>query len=390
VLTTSELMRRPAHFASFPLSSARLIRAYYVACGVARALCVADTQSKPRMLAIAKPYLTFLGDGTSLAQCKTAFGLRDWCRDDVVAQCGLAGCSVDLGVPWMSPRDAAAHGARSLVIGVAPIGGAIPQTWWPVFSAALEAGLDIVSGMHTRLTTIPGLADAASARARTLHDVRHPQRSFAVATGRKRAGRRLLTVGTDCAIGKKYAALAITKALSSRGVAAEFRATGQTGILIAGSGVAIDAVVADFVAGAAEWLSPANDVDHWDVVEGQGALCHPAYAGVTMGLVHGTQPDALVLCHDPARMHLEGYPEYPIPDLKLVMDQYLAAAHLTNPRARFVGIGLNTSTLDDDARKRLFLDLTVRFGLPLFDPIRDGGGVIAQRLLDEFSTRAAS
>jgi uncharacterized NAD-dependent epimerase/dehydratase family protein len=338
------------------------------------------------MADIAKPYLAFLGDGTSPAQCKTAFGLRDWCRSDVVGQYGLAGCAVDLGIPWMSPGDAAAGGARSLVIGVAPVGGAIPESWWPVLFASLEAGLDIVSGMHTRLASVPGLADAASDGGRTLHDVRRNERVFGVATGRRRSGRRLLTVGTDCAIGKKYAALAITDALHSLGVHAEFRATGQTGILIAGRGVALDAVVSDFVAGAAEWLSPANDSDHWDVVEGQGALCHPAYAGVTLGLIHGTQPDALVLCHDPGRKHLASFPEYPIPDLKTAMDQYVAAARLTNPQSRFVGMTVNTSELDEPARTRLFSELTARFGLPACDPIRDGAGLIARRLLEEFST----
>jgi len=334
---------------------------------------------------MAKPYLAFLGEGTSAAQCKTAFGLRDWCRSDVIAQFALPGCSVDLGIPWMSPREAALRGARSLVIGIAPIGGAIPETWWPVLFAALEAGLNIVSGMHAKLATVPGLADAAAAGGRTLHDVRHSDRVFAVATGQKRSGRRLLTVGTDCAIGKKYAALAITSALGAKGIAAHFRATGQTGILIAGGGVAIDAVAADFVAGAAESLSPSNDPDHWDIVEGQGALCHPAYAGVTLGLIHGTQPDALVLCHDPARTHLESYPSYPIPDIGYVMNQYIAAARLTNPQVRFVGIGLNTSNLSDAARKRLFSDLTTRFALAAFDPIRDGGAVVAKMLVEEFS-----
>jgi len=336
------------------------------------------------MVEIAKPYLAFLGDGTSAAQCKTAFGLRDWCPGDLVGQYGLPGCTVDLGIPWLVPHEAAALGARSLVIGVAPVGGSIPQAWWPVLFLALEGGLDIVSGMHTRLAEIPELANAAAANGRRLHDVRHTERAFGVATGRRRSGRRLLTVATDCAIGKKYAALAITKALRSRGVAADFRATGQTGILIAGSGVAIDAVVCDFVAGAAESLSPAGAVDHWDIVEGQGALSHPAYAGVTMGLVHGTQPDALVLCHDTTRPHLLGYPEYPMPDLQAAMEQYLAAARLTNPQVRFVAVTLNTSGQTHLEREDLYSRLSDRFGLPVCDPIREGCAAIADRLLTEF------
>ncbi len=131
-------------------------------------------------------------------------------------------------------------------------------------------------------------------------------------TGRKRSGQRVLTVGTDCALGKKYTALALTQALQAQGAKATFRATGQTGIMIAGAGVAIDAVIADFIAGAAETLSPDNAPDHWDVIEGQGALFHPAYAGVTLGLLHGSQPDALVLCHDPSRTTIEDYPHMPV------------------------------------------------------------------------------
>ena len=243
---------------------------------------------------LTKPYLLFLGDATSLLDCKTAAGLRDWCPADVVWQYGLPACGVDLGLPALTPIAAAARGARSLVIGVAPTGGAIPPAWWPTLFAALEAGLDLVSGMHTRLGDIPGLGAEARRLGRTLFDVRHAGRFFGAATGLKRSGRRLLTVGMDCAIGKKYTALALTRDLRARGCVATFRATGQTGIMIAGGGVAIDAVVADFISGAAEWLSPANVADHWDIVEGQGSLFHPAYAGVTLGLIHGTQPDALV------------------------------------------------------------------------------------------------
>jgi uncharacterized NAD-dependent epimerase/dehydratase family protein len=194
----------------------------------------------------------------------------------------------------------------------------------------------------------------------------------------------VLTVGTDCALGKKYTALALTAALRERGVAATFRATGQTGIMIAGGGVAIDAVVADFVAGAAEWLSPANDPAHWDVIEGQGALFHPAYAGVTLGLVHGSQPDALVLCHEPGRRTIDGYPDYPLPGLADAMSQYLTAARLTNRQARFVGMSLNTSTLDAGERRAAIAAAREEFGLPVVDPMRDGAGAIAQALVQQF------
>jgi uncharacterized NAD-dependent epimerase/dehydratase family protein len=330
---------------------------------------------------LSKPYLLFLGSSQSMTDCKTAAGLRDWCRDDVIGQMSLPGCAVDLGLPWYNPAQAFAAGARSFVIGVAAVGGAIPMEWRPALLDAVAAGLDIVSGMHTRLASVPGLAAAAERCGRRLLDVRHSDSTFAVASGVRRPGRRVLTVGTDCALGKKYTALALTSALLARGIPATFRATGQTGIMIAGAGVAIDAVVADFVAGAAEALSPANDPAHWDVIEGQGALFHPAYAGVTLGLIHGSQPDALVLCHDPSRRSIDGYPDHPIPNLESAMSQYLTAARVTNPNARFVGISLNTSSLDGESRRKLMASIRAEFGLPVVDPILDGAGAIAEVLV---------
>jgi len=339
---------------------------------------------------LTKPYLLFLGNGKTLGECKTAAGLRDWCRADVVGQFALDDCKVDLGIPRFTPTSGYAAGARSLVIGVAPVGGAIPPAWWPALLDAVEAGLDIVSGMHTRLRSVPNLAAVAERKGRKLFDVRHSDQVFSAASGLKRTGRRLLTVGTDCALGKKYTALTIATALRDKGIAATFRATGQTGIMISGSGVAIDAVVADFIAGAAEWLSPANEPDHWDVIEGQGALFHPAYAGVTLGLVHGSQPDAMVLCHDPTRTTIDEYPHCPLPSLESAMAQYLTAARVTNADTRFVGISLNTSALDDDHRKNLISNLEARFSLPVFDPIRDGARRIATVLERDFPRGSAS
>jgi uncharacterized NAD-dependent epimerase/dehydratase family protein len=333
---------------------------------------------------LSKPYLLFLGASQSVTDCKTAAGLRDWCREDVSGQMGLPGCTVDLGLPWYTVAEAFAAGARSLVIGVAPVGGGIPEEWWPPLREAVAAGLDVVSGMHMRLAGVPGLAAAAARHGRQLFDVRHNERTFAAASGARRTGRRVLTVGTDCALGKKYTALALTAALRARGLAATFRATGQTGIMIAGAGVAIDAVVADFIAGAAEWLSPANDPAHWDVIEGQGALFHPAYAGVTLGLIHGSQPDALVLCHDPARRSIDGYPAHPIPSLESAMSQYVTAARVTNPAARFVGISLNTSTLDARTARELKAATAREFALPVVDPMIDGAAAIAEVLTRQF------
>ena len=245
----------------------------------------------------------------------------------------------------------------------------------------IDAGLDIVSGLHTRLSSIERLAEAARRKGVKLVDVRHSDATFPAGTGRKRSGRRALTVGTDCALGKKYTALALTKALHDRGVKATFRATGQTGILITGEGVAIDAVISDFIAGAAEQLSPDNAADHWDVIEGQGALFHPAYAGVTLGLLHGSQPDAIVLCHDPSRQTIEGYRDYPLPSLRVAIDHYLAAGRLTNRAIRCVGVSINSSSLDDAAWRAYAARTSDELQLPVVDPMRGGVAPIAEALL---------
>ena len=243
------------------------------------------------------PYLLFLGDTTEVGYAKTAFGLRDWAADRCVGEYALPSASVSAGLEPLKPAQAAARGARGLVIGVANAGGVIPAGWAAALLEALEAGLDLVSGMHARLETVPGLRDAADRLGRRLIDIRTPPAGIPVGSGLRRPGRRLLTVGTDCALGKKYTALAIARGLRARGVDAKFRASGQTGILIAGQGIPIDAVVADFVAGAAELLSPAAAPDHLDVIEGQGALLPRAYAGVARGLLHGSQPDVFGVGH---------------------------------------------------------------------------------------------
>ena len=333
------------------------------------------------MLSLRKPYLLFLGDVTLKSDAKTGFGLRDWCPADVIGQWALPHATVSLGLPVIAPADAAARGAGSLLIGVAPMGGQLPESWVPTLVQALDAGLDIVSGMHTRLESHPALAAAAARSGAQLVNVRQSDRPLPTGTGRKRTGLRVLTVGTDCALGKKYTALALTKALQARGAKASFRATGQTGIMIAGEGIAIDAVVADFIAGAAEQLSPDNAADHWDVIEGQGALFHPAYSGVTLGLLHGSQPDALVLCHDPSRSTIEDYPHIPLPSLREAIRRYVEAGQLTNPAVRCVGVAINSSTLDDDAWTHYRQVVAGELGLPVCDPMRGGVEAIARALL---------
>ncbi len=326
------------------------------------------------------PYLLFLGDAKDALAAKVAQGIRDWRPDHAVGQMRLDGCKADLGIPDMTVAEAMEKGARTMVVGVANRGGFIADEWIDVLVEALEAGMDLAAGLHNRLADVPRLAEAAARLGRELHDVRHPTETYPVGSGAPRSGKRLLPVGTDCSCGKMYTALALEKEMRGRGMKATFRATGQTGILITGAGVSIDAVVSDFIAGAVETLAPANDDDHWDLVEGQGSLFHPAYAGVTLGLIHGAQADALVLCHEPTRTHMRALPDYPVPDMGAVMDMALPHARLTNPDARFVGICINTRALDGAAAERLLKETEDRFGLPTVDPVRTGVGRIVDGL----------
>lgn len=319
-----------------------------------------------------QPYLLFLGDTTEPGYAKTAFGLRDWARERCVGEFACDAVRVSTGLPFMSPTEARQAGARAMVIGVANPGGRIPPAWIPLLIQALEAGLDLIGGMHTRLSGIDTLRTTARSLGRQLIDVREPPLQIPVASGAKRSGNRLLTVGTDCALGKKYTALALTRALRARGVDADFRATGQTGILIAGSGVPMDAVVADFAAGAAEMLSPDADPAHWDVIEGQGSLSHPAYAGVSLALLHGSQPDVIVVCHEYGRRHMLGYPHYALPSIEDTIELALKLGGRTNPAIRCAGVSLNTSALDTDAAHRAQEELGRRLDLPVADPMRGG------------------
>jgi uncharacterized NAD-dependent epimerase/dehydratase family protein len=303
---------------------------------------------------------------------KTAFGLRDWVPESCLGQYRFSDRAVDLGLPDLSLRDAASRGAKTLIIGIAPPGGQLPPSWSQVLIEALEEGLDLAAGLHQRLKSIPAIADCALRLGRLVHDVRHCDATFPVGTGLVRSGRRLLTVGTDCVVGKKYTALAIAKGMSARGHCVDFRATGQTGILISGRGVAIDAVIGDFLSGAAEALSPPNTPDHWDIIEGQGSLFHPAYAGVTLGLVHGSQPDALVLCHDLSRKTLASFPHVPVVSLEQAMSSYLSAARTTNPGVAFVGVALNTSSVSAKEAEGILDGTAKQLGLPCVDPIRTG------------------
>lgn len=329
---------------------------------------------------IETPYLLFLGDAVDQLAAKTAQGVKDWRPDWCLGQLRMKGCNADLGLPDLSLEEAYEKGARTLVVGVANRGGIVSDAWTARLERALEMGYDLAAGLHQRLADVPRLKEAATAAGRALHDVRHPTESFMVANGRKRSGKRILAVGTDCSVGKMYTTLALERDMRARGMKADFRATGQTGILIAGSGVSIDAVVADFISGAVEAIAPENDPDHWDLVEGQGSLFHASYAGVSMGLIHGAQPDALVLCHEPVRKHMRGLPEYPLPDIKDCMAANLAAARLTNPAAQFVGLSINTSAMAADAVQPYLDGLSAEFDLPAVDPFKESTDAIIERL----------
>lgn len=333
-----------------------------------------------RALTLPQPYLLFLGDVQHRGFAKTALGLRDWAGDKCVGEFALPGAGVTTGLKPMRPAEAVANGARSLVIGVANSGGFIPPGWRAALVEALEAGLDLVGGMHSRLSEIPELAEAAERLGRRLIDVRVPPPDIPIGTGRKRSGMRLLTVGTDCALGKKYTALALAGAFKARGVDADFRATGQTGIMIAGGGMPMDAVVTDFEAGAAEILSPDAAPDHWDVIEGQGSLAHPAFAAVSLGLLHGSQPDVIVVCHEPGRDEVLGTPGYRVPPVEEIIDLNLLLGKRTNPAIRCGGLSYNTSALDEAEAERLMAAESERLGLPVADPIR--GGPAFDRLVE--------
>ncbi|ALK08747.1 N-acetyltransferase DgcN [Blastochloris viridis] len=332
---------------------------------------------------IEKPYLLFLGDAPDALAAKTAQGIVDWRRDWCVGQLRLPGCLADTGLPDLDIATARARGGKTLIVGVANAGGVLPPHWAAPIVAAIAAGMDVAAGLHMKLADNPEIAAAAAKHGRRLFDVRHSTERFATGKGVKRPGKRLLTVGTDCSVGKKYTALALERAMTARGYHADFRATGQTGVFISGRGVSVDAVVADFISGAAEWLTPANDPDHWDVVEGQGSLFHPSFAGVTLGLLHGAQPDAFVVCHEPTRTRMRGV-EHRLPTIREVIDLTVQCGRLTNPDIRCVGIAVNTERLSDEEARRVIAETVRAEGLPATDPVRFGVEAIVDKIAEEF------
>jgi uncharacterized NAD-dependent epimerase/dehydratase family protein len=327
---------------------------------------------------IKTPYLLFLGDAPDQLAAKVAQGIKDWRPENAVGQLRMEGCKADLGLIDMALEQAKQAGAKTLVIGVANRGGVISAAWKTVLLSALAAGFDIASGLHNLLRDEQDLVAAAADHGCQLVDVRVPTEDYPIANGVPRAGKRMLAVGTDCSVGKMYTALAVDNEMRARGLKSSFRATGQTGILITGGGVPLDAVIADFMAGSIEHLTPENDPDHWDIIEGQGSLFHVSYSGVTLALIHGGQPDALVLCHEPTREHMRGLPGYLLPSITAVRDLALSLAQVANPACQVVGVSVNTQHLNEADSKAYLITVEAELGLPAVDPFRHG----AKRLVD--------
>ncbi|MEM8943499.1 MAG: DUF1611 domain-containing protein [Pseudomonadota bacterium] len=336
--------------------------------------------AKPvKAIELRTPYLIFSGDESRLTYAKTGAGLVQWRGELCTGQLRLEN-GIDLGIPDLTSREAAAAGVGSLIVGVAPVGGSIPNRWLPALIEAAREGLDLVAGLHTKLSSIEPLVQAAREGNSSLVDVRVPPSDLPVASGKKRSGKRLLTVGTDCALGKKYTSLQLEKDLRAAGFDATFRATGQTGIMIAGQGIPIDAVIADFISGAAELLSPDNSLNHWDVIEGQGGIFHPAYGQVSHGLLIGSQPDAFVVCHAAGREAISGWEPMKLPSIGDVIKRTLDIGRLTNSKIRCIGISVNTASLDSTVRGPYLAKLADRYGLPCVDPLVDGTTALINEL----------
>ena len=318
---------------------------------------------------------------------KTALGVLRYRPEEVAAviDSTRAGrtCESCVGIGGATPvvgdvAAAAALGADGLLIGIAPQGGELPAAWRAMVREALERGWDVLSGLHTFLSDDAELAGLARARGASLLDVRRtpPRRPIATARAARADALVVLTVGSDCNVGKMTAALELRHELAGRGVRAAFVATGQTGIFVADQGIAVDAVPADFVAGFAEEmvLEASRDADIV-LVEGQGALRHPGYSGVTLALLHGTAPAAMILCHQCGRESIRRADVF-IPPLRQLVREYEETSAWVNP-ARVVGVALNTRDLDEPGARAAVATAEAETGLPVADPVRFGARPLA-------------
>ena len=322
------------------------------------------------------------------ATAKTAIGVIRYAPYTVVAvvDSRLAGrdaesaVGVGKGIPIVTAvGDAITLGAEVLLVGTASPGGRVPDQYLAPLAEALRAGMDVWSGLHERIAGVPELAGAAAGG--RIRELREPPSDLGVGGHRvrRRGSRVALTVGSDAAVGKMTASLEIHAALTRAGARSAFVATGQTGIAISGAGICVDAVVADFIAGAAErMVCDAAETADWVVVEGQGSLTHPGFSGVTLGLLHGSAPDALILCHDVGRAHIKGYPGLPLRPLDELVRMHEDAVLWSRPpgsaRVSVVAVALNTSALDASAARAAVAQAEDSSGLPAADPVRDLAG----------------
>jgi uncharacterized NAD-dependent epimerase/dehydratase family protein len=320
-------------------------------------------------------------------------GVVRYCREQVVAFLDSQAAGKDLhalvgagaGVPIVaSLEEAAARGADTLLIGIAPPGGRLPDDWRGLLRRALAGGMNVISGLHQYLADDPELSAAAAGSGAVIWDVRKPARDYPVATEKANATRakRVLTVGTDCNLGKKIAALEITAALRRHSVDAEFLATGQTGIMISGKGVPLDNIISDFVSGAAETLVVENGDHDVLLIEGQGGLLNASYGQVTLGLMLGSLPDAMIMVHAPARRTIR-HLSTPIPPLGEVIALHERILRYLHP-SPVIGVALNTFGLSDEAARRAVDEAAAETGLPATDVVRFGAGPLAEAIRRKF------
>jgi uncharacterized NAD-dependent epimerase/dehydratase family protein len=333
------------------------------------------------MNTIEKPYLLYLGTSDSDLSIKTCRGIAQWRPEFCIGQYYTGSSDLTVGLKQMYPKEAKENGAKTMIIGLANSGGRISKSWIADIIEAIEAGLDIASGLHEKLSDIEEIQTAALKHKRKLHDIRHHKGHLPVGNGKKRSGKRILTIGTDCAVGKMYTALALEKEMKKRGFDADFVATGQTGILIKGEGISIDAVLADFISGAVELLSPDNKPEHWDIIEGQGSLFNPSFAGVSTGLLHGAQSDYLILCHEANRINIKDLEGFKVPNLKECINTNLSLAKLTNPNVKLLGVSLNCRKLNKVEAYKQIEDIENRLSLPCVDPMLTGVSKIVDSII---------
>jgi uncharacterized NAD-dependent epimerase/dehydratase family protein len=315
--------------------------------------------------------MVFLGDATDYKQAKVAMGLLEWRPEHIVGYSASIKDPVSYpGVERITVKESVRRGAKTFLIGIAPFSTTLPDSYHAAVEEAIKAGLNIANPLHSPLPA--SLVVLAKKHKVQIYNFRHRDQQYPKATGEKREGLRLLTVGTDCACGKKFTALSITNALQGRDVDVSFRSTGQTGFLISDSGINNDTIQADFLSGAAEWLTPANSPSHWDIVEGQGALSHPSFGAGSLSLIYGTQPDLIVMCHEPGRVTHRGI-NMVLPDIIEEINLVLAVARRTSPTASLGAISLFTrdSSLSDIAETVNRIRKYFPF-VPIFDPTRKG------------------